>query len=70
MELGLLRLYTEYANHIIGDEKNSRILINKTLMNSPTKDDRNIYQNCLFAPAYNCGFSKKAAEDTCLKQIL
>ena len=41
-------------------QQNNKILINVTLMDYPTKADREIYNCSLYCLTYNCGSSKRA----------
>ena len=46
-------------------QKNSKVLMNDTLMDYPTQADRDTYDCCLFRLTCNCGSSKKAVLYTC-----
>ena len=67
---GSYRLFTRFGTDDIEDDgkkytineikqKNSRILMNNTLMDYPTQADRQSYQCSLFRLTCNCGLSKK-----------
>ena len=45
--------------------RNSRILMNHTVMDFPTEADRQTYQCHLFRLTCNCGYSKKVKKYTC-----
>ena len=68
---GAFKLFARYGtndieddtrNHTINEkrQKNSKILMNHTLMDFPTQEDRDTYNCCLFRLTCNCGCSKKA----------
>ena len=73
---GALKLFARYATNDIEDEnrnhtinekrqRNSKILMNDTLMDYPRQVDRDTYSCCLFRLTCNCGCSKKALKYTC-----
>ena len=73
---GAFKLFSRYGtndieddsrNHTINEKKqrNSKILMNHTLMDFPTKEDRETYNCALFRLTCNCGCSKKAEKYTC-----
>ena len=57
----------EKRSHTINEikQKNSKILMNDTLIEFPTKADRETYECLLFRQTCNCGFSKKVKKFTC-----
>ena len=50
-------------------KRNSRILLNDTLMEFPTKSDRESYRCSLFCMTCNCGNSKRAVTYSCSQNI-
>ena len=73
---GAFKLFSRYGTNDIEDDskshtinekkkKNSKILMNDTLMDFPTQDDRDTYSCSLFRLTCNCGCSKKAETYTC-----
>ena len=57
----------EQRSHTINEKKmkNSKILMNDTLMDFPTQADRQTYECSLFRLTCNCGSSKKAKKYSC-----
>ena len=73
---GAIKLFSRYGtndieeegrNHTINEKKkkNSKILMNDTLMDFPTQADRDTYDCSLFRLTCNCGSSKKVKKFTC-----
>jgi len=73
---GSFRLFSRFGTDDIEEEnkvntineirqKNSRILINNTLMDYPTQADRQTYQCSLFRLTCNCGLSKQLKKYKC-----
>ena len=73
---GSFRLFSRFGMNDVEDEKktntineikqkNSRILINNTLMEYPTQADRETYRCSLFRLTCNCGLSKQLKKYKC-----
>ena len=73
---GSFRLFARFGTDDIEEEdkvntinevkqKNSRVLMNNTLMDYPTQRDRQTYRCCLFRLTCNCGLSKKVKKYIC-----
>ena len=73
---GAFKLFSRYGSNDIEEErrshtinekkkKNSKILMNDTLMDFPTQADRHTYDCSLFRLTCNCGSSKTVTKFTC-----